>query len=199
MQKKMAPSNILIAALVAVAMASPAMAARAHGEAAAAAAPAPGGEAVVQPSSTPLIPLIPCSWLPAVPDLPFLRDILRLICYDSPAKPCRPPVAGMAALCAAFLTTNASVPAPPGACCEAYKAAIDYEVLCVCHIANGEIGKFLPAPVNMTRLFALPAACGAPFDNMTYFSNCERRMAFLCRQWMILALHLLHIRQEVQV
>ncbi|KAL6656845.1 hypothetical protein ACP70R_004625 [Stipagrostis hirtigluma subsp. patula] len=175
----MAPSHIVVALLVAFAVASPAaQATRAHGEAAAA-APAPG-EAVLHLSATPLIPLIPCSM---VPDIPIIKDILRLICYDDkptpppappspPPKSCRAPLVGMTKPCGAFLTTNASASAPPAGCCDGYLAVISQEAVCICRIANGDIAKLLPAPVNMTRVFALPKACGSPIHLET-FTNCE--------------------------
>ncbi|KAL6657713.1 hypothetical protein ACP70R_005493 [Stipagrostis hirtigluma subsp. patula] len=173
----MAPSHILITLLVAFAVVSPAaQATRVHGEAAAA-APAPG-EAVLHLSAMPLIPLIPCSM---VPDIPFLKDILRLICYDDkpaptpPPKACRPLLVGVATPCGSFLTTNASASAPPAGCCDGYKALLEQEVYCICRIANGDIAQFLPAPVNMTRVFALPDACDAPpGDYLEGFANCER-------------------------
>ncbi|KAL6657711.1 hypothetical protein ACP70R_005491 [Stipagrostis hirtigluma subsp. patula] len=174
----MAPSHILIAFLVAFAVVSPAaQATRAHGEAAAA-APAPD-EAVLHLSAAPIFPLFPCSM---IPDIPLLKDILRLICYDDkptptpppPAgKPCRPTLMGMATPCGAFLTTNASASAPPAGCCDGYLAVIDHQAACLCRIANGDIGHLLPAPVNMTRVFALPGACGSPIV-LEAFANCDR-------------------------
>ncbi|KAL6657714.1 hypothetical protein ACP70R_005494 [Stipagrostis hirtigluma subsp. patula] len=192
----MAPSHILIALLVAFAVVSPAaQATRAHGEAAAA-APAPG-EAVLHLSATPLIPLIPCSM---VPDIPFLKDVLHLICYDDkptpPPKPCRPLLMGVAKPCGAFLTNNASVPAPPTGCCDGYSAVVDQELDCICRIANGDIAQLLPAPVNMTRVFALSDACGSPLT-LKYFTHCERMVLF-CRRWMLRVLHRRHIKQERQ-
>ncbi|KAL6656865.1 hypothetical protein ACP70R_004645 [Stipagrostis hirtigluma subsp. patula] len=174
----MAPSikSILIAMLVAFAVASPAAeATRAQGEAAAAPAP---GEAVLHLSAMPLIPLIPCSW---VPDIPFIKDILHLFCYDDkpappapPPRPCRAPLLVMAKPCAPFVTTNASVAKPPGACCVGYLSVIHTEILCLCRVANGDIVQLLPAPVNMTRVYALPDACGGDAIHLEDFANCER-------------------------
>ncbi|KAL6657712.1 hypothetical protein ACP70R_005492 [Stipagrostis hirtigluma subsp. patula] len=174
----MAPSHILVALLVAFAVASPAaQATRVHGEAAAA-APAPG-EAVLHLSSMPLIPLIPCSM---VPDIPLLKDILRLICYDDKPTPTPPPPAGktcrplltnMTTPCGSFLTTNDSASTPQGGCCDSYFAVIDKDAPCICHIANGDIAQLLPAPINMTRVYALPDACGSALK-LEPFANCER-------------------------
>ncbi|KAL6656864.1 hypothetical protein ACP70R_004644 [Stipagrostis hirtigluma subsp. patula] len=168
----MAPSHILITLLVAFAVASPAaQATRAHGEAAAAPAP---GEAVLHLSAVPIFPLIPCS---LVPDIPILKDILHLICYDEkpvpPPQPCRPLLTAMAKPCGSFLTTNASVPAPPGACCDGLQAVVANEGLCLCRIGNGDIAQFLPAPINMTRVYALPAGCGYA-GSLEDFANCEK-------------------------
>ncbi|KAL6855989.1 hypothetical protein ACP4OV_018791 [Aristida adscensionis] len=177
-QKKIAPSTTIpaIAVLLVVAFAvaaQPSAAARAHGEAAAAPAP---GEAVLHPLSLAIVPLIPCS---TVPDIPIIRDILHLICYNPPPSPpppaCREFLAGMAAPCGAFLTTNASEPVPAPACCNAYVETINSDLLCLCHVTNGEIGKFLPAPVDMERVFAFPEFChNNPPLNLKSFANyCE--------------------------
>ncbi|KAL6855987.1 hypothetical protein ACP4OV_018789 [Aristida adscensionis] len=196
----MAPSSFLIALLVALAVQPSAAARAAHGEAAAA-APAPGGGGAVvvaNPSSATLLPLIPCSLLP---DIPFLRDIFHLICYDPtpPPKPCRPALAAMAAPCAAFLTAgaNATPAAPPRACCDGYFGVINDEPLCLCHIGNGDIAQLLPAPVNMTRVFALPRPCGSAL-RLEDFATCEDRMVLRCRRWILLVLRQHVIWQERQ-
>ncbi|KAL6656866.1 hypothetical protein ACP70R_004646 [Stipagrostis hirtigluma subsp. patula] len=171
----MAPSHILIAMLVAFAVVSPAaQATRAHGEAAAAPAP---GEAVLHLSAMePLLPLVPCSW---IPDIPLIKDILKLICYDDtpkpppPPKPCRQMLTSMAKPCASFLTTNASDEAPSAACCRGYLDVEAKEFLCLCRITNGDIAQFLPAPINMTRVDVFPDACDG-IINLKAFANCEK-------------------------
>nr|CAB3456513.1 unnamed protein product [Digitaria exilis] len=185
----MAPSrcHIMISFLVAVAVILPSLhpstVAGAEGEAnkadAAAAAPSPDGE-VLHPTGRnlnipdlPLPRILPCPpWFPKIPLIP---------CYNVTPPPPPQPRECRSSLrrlmpCAGFLT-NASVPAPPNACCDGFDPffadqSSDAALLCLCHIASAEL---LPAPVNHTRVASVMEECGLglPIDALSSF--CQKQ------------------------
>ena len=76
--------------------------------------------------------------------------------------------------CAGFLT-NASVPAPPTACCDGFDPFVanrsSAPLLCLCHIATADIARLLPAPMNHTRAASVMEDCGLglPIDALSRF------------------------------
>jgi hypothetical protein len=149
----MAPSYILIVVLVAFAVPQPSAAA---------------GGRVAQPSTRPqfFFPRFPC-----VPGFP--RWLLP--CYepqpmDQPTE-CWSPLMTLVSPCGEYLT-NANVSSPPTECCDRYNDVLDDAGICMCHMANGDIGKLLPAPLNFTQLFAIPEACDNPM-RLSAFSHCD--------------------------
>ena len=142
-----------------------------------AAAPSPNGEALLQPAglSVPDLPLpriLPCPpWFPKIPLIP---------CYNvTPPPPATAPWECRSSLrslmpCAGFLT-NASVPAPPTACCDGFDPFVanrsSAPLLCLCHIATADIARLLPAPMNHTRAASVMEDCGLglPIDALSRF------------------------------
>ncbi|EER96337.1 uncharacterized protein LOC8059772 [Sorghum bicolor] len=174
----MAPSSkyTLIALLVAFAIIAPSLL---HQSAAvrdggATKAPAPSsanGEVVLHPTATyeipdlPLPAIIPCP--PAFPKIPFIP------CYNEtpPAPPPRPMECGpklvmLMPSCSGFLT-NSSISAPGNNCCEAVNRFINvtdsdpntYDLLCLCHIINGDVNQLLTAPVDHAHALSLLQTC----------------------------------------
>ncbi|KAK3119690.1 hypothetical protein QOZ80_9AG0673820 [Eleusine coracana subsp. coracana] len=115
-------------------------------------------------------------WTPGFPCFPFLPKILLDICHalfpppppPSPSPPrapvvCRPSLAKtFVPACGGFLT-NASVSAPSSDCCGKIHSFYDDRTTspyCLCHVANGEADRMLPAPVaNRTRRVDVFVAC----------------------------------------
>jgi hypothetical protein len=58
--------------------------------------------------------------------------------------------------------------------CDRYKDVVNRAGICLCHIANGDIGKLLPAPLNFTQLFAIPRACSNNV-RLRAFSHCNSK------------------------
>ncbi|CAN6219399.1 unnamed protein product [Urochloa humidicola] len=115
-------------------------------------------------------PIIPC--LRGLPRIPFLpcREPEPLPPQKLPTE-CWPPLMKLATPCAGFLT-NSTVPAPPSACCDGYQSVIDDAGICLCHVGNGDIHKLLPAPLNLTRMFEVPQACGNAVG-LKAFTDCN--------------------------
>ncbi|BAS96900.1 Os06g0229700 [Oryza sativa Japonica Group] len=65
--------------------------------------------------------------------------------------------------------TKTDVPAPPSVCCDGFKSLVEMAPICLCHGINGNIGKFMPAPIDLTRMMSLPATCGVtpPVEALT--------------------------------
>jgi hypothetical protein len=89
--------------------------------------------------------------------------------------------------CAGFLTINASVPAPPTACCDGFDRFVanrsSAPLLCLCHIATGDIARLLPAPMNHTRAASVMEECrlGLPIDALSRFcKNNSKSCIFFC-------------------
>ncbi|CAN6166058.1 unnamed protein product [Urochloa humidicola] len=182
-------TRILISLLVAFAVALPSLfhpsaaAARTDGSATAA-APSPGGEAHLQPAGLnipdlPLPRILPCPpWFPKIPLIP---------CFNVTPPPPPPPTdprecrSSLRSLmpCAGFLT-NASVPAPPTACCDGFDPFFANQssraLLCLCHIASADIAGILPAPMNHTRAASVMEQCGLglPIDALSRFCRNNR-------------------------
>ncbi|OEL12752.1 hypothetical protein BAE44_0026229 [Dichanthelium oligosanthes] len=74
--------------------------------------------------------------------------------------------------CTGYLT-NISVTLPPSSCCEGFNG-ITHQLagICYCHVANGDIQKLLPAPMNFTRMFAIPDLCGAFVGLHAFAEHC---------------------------
>jgi hypothetical protein len=154
----MAPSYILIAVLVAFTALQPSAAA---------------GGRVAQPSTRPQFFF---SLLPCVPGIPrWLLPCYKLLPPSPLHEPteCRSPLTTLVSPCGEYLT-NASVSSPPGECCDRYKDVVNRAGICLCHIANGDIGKLLPAPLNFTQLFAIPRACSNNV-RLRAFSHCNSK------------------------
>ncbi|CAN6166059.1 unnamed protein product [Urochloa humidicola] len=182
----MAPySNFtLLVLLVAVAVVAPILppsaAARDGGAAKDAASPASSasGEAAAQPMDMiddivgsiihfrlpdlPLPAILPCP--PAFPiKIPFIpcRNVTP---SRPPVAECRPSLAKYMTPCAAFLTGNGTgaSSSPSKNCCKAIDPFFqDHSTtpLCLCHVVNGDVGKLLPAPVNLTQANAFLPQC----------------------------------------
>jgi hypothetical protein len=130
---------------------------------------------LAEPSTQPqffFIPLLPC--IPGFPRwlFPCYEPRPPSPPYEGP-KECWSPVKKLARPCAEYLT-NGSISSPSDDCCDHFHAFDDDAAICFCHIANGDIGKFLSAPLNFTQLFALPRICR---DNLRLeaFSHCNSR------------------------
>ncbi|CAL5080087.1 unnamed protein product [Urochloa decumbens] len=187
-------THILISFLVAFAMALPSLfhpsaaAAGAEGSAtAAAAAPSPGAEDQKrQPAGRleipdlPLPRILPCPpWFPKIPLIPCFN--LTPTPPPPPPNPreCRSSLRSLMP-CAGFLT-NASVPAPPSACCDGFDPFFANQsspsaLLCLCHIASADIAGLLPAPMNHTRAASVMEQCGLglPIDALSRFCKNNR-------------------------
>ncbi|CAO2211555.1 unnamed protein product [Urochloa humidicola] len=181
----MAPSNKLIALLVAFAVIMPSSlplsAARNIGAAKdAAAAPAPsaasGGE-VLYPMNffddigdvigdiihfrlpdLPLPAILPCP-----PDFPIKIPFLPCHNVTKPVTECRSSLAKYMPACAGFLTGGGASSSPQSKCCDAINPFFDDKSttpLCLCHVVNGDLGKLLPAPMNHTRANSFLQQCG---------------------------------------
>lgn len=118
------------------------------------------------------------------PCFPFLPKILRDLCYalfrpqpPSPSPPprpeeCRSPLKNrLVSSCTGFLT-NSSVPEPPpNACCHDIKSFFNGtdSPFCLCHVANGNIGELLSAPLIRSRTVTVVAECdiGLNADKIT--------------------------------
>ncbi|EAY93253.1 hypothetical protein OsI_15059 [Oryza sativa Indica Group] len=61
--------------------------------------------------------------------------------------------------CMEYLT-KADEPAPPSICCDSFKSLVEKAPICLCHGINGDISKFMPAPIDFARMMSLPATCG---------------------------------------
>ncbi|KAL6639393.1 hypothetical protein ACP70R_023123 [Stipagrostis hirtigluma subsp. patula] len=73
---------------------------------------------------------------------------------------CRSSLMPMVPYCAGFLT-NSSVFEPPSTCCDGFNSIRTPEkATCMCHVANGDIGELLPAPLHHMRLVELFSLCG---------------------------------------
>ncbi|CAO2162689.1 unnamed protein product [Urochloa humidicola] len=185
----MAPSNKLIALLVALAVIVPSSlplsaAARDIGAAngAAAAAPAPSaasGEAALHPMDLfddideiiediihfrlpdlPLPAILPCP-----PDFPIKIPFIPCYNVTAPVTECRSSLAKYMPACAGFLTGGgnaSSSSSPPSKCCDAITPFFDGNTtpLCLCHVVNGDLGELLPAHMNRTRANSFLQQCG---------------------------------------
>uniref|UniRef100_A0A0E0HN07 Bifunctional inhibitor/plant lipid transfer protein/seed storage helical domain-containing protein n=1 Tax=Oryza nivara TaxID=4536 RepID=A0A0E0HN07_ORYNI len=79
--------------------------------------------------------------------------------------------------------TKTDVPAPPSVCCDGFKSLVEMAPICLCHGINGNIGKFMPAPIDLTRMMSLPATCGVtpPVEALTKcFRNGTRATVDAC-------------------
>uniref|UniRef100_A0A0E0LKG4 Bifunctional inhibitor/plant lipid transfer protein/seed storage helical domain-containing protein n=1 Tax=Oryza punctata TaxID=4537 RepID=A0A0E0LKG4_ORYPU len=65
--------------------------------------------------------------------------------------------------------TKTDVPAPPSICCDGFKSLVEKAPICLCHAINGDISKFMPAPIDFTRMMSLPATCSVapPVEALT--------------------------------
>ncbi|CAL5075614.1 unnamed protein product [Urochloa decumbens] len=174
-------TQTLITFLVATAVALPSL----FHPAAAAAAPSPGAEdqqrqpAGLDIPDLPLPRILPCPpWFPKIPLIP---------CFNLTPTPPPPPTnprecrSSLRSLmpCAGFLT-NASVPAPPSACCDGFDPFFANQsspaLLCLCHIASADIAGLLPAPLNHTRAASVMEQCGLglPIDALSRFCKNNR-------------------------
>ncbi|CAL5001057.1 unnamed protein product [Urochloa decumbens] len=183
----MAPSNKLIALLVALAVivpsSLPSTAARELGAAKddAAAAPAPsaasGGEALhpmglfddigdvigdiihFRLPDLPLPAILPCP-----PDFPIKIPFIPCHNVTKPVTECRSSLAKYMPACAGFLTGgNGSASSPPSKCCDAITPFFDDKSttpLCLCHVVNGDLDELLPKPMNRTRANSFLQQCG---------------------------------------
>lgn len=70
--------------------------------------------------------------------------------------------------CMEYLT-KADEPAPPSICCDSFKSLVEKAPICLCHGINGDISKFMPAPIDFARMMSLPATCGValPVEALT--------------------------------
>ena len=74
--------------------------------------------------------------------------------------------------CADFLT-NVEVRAPAAACCDGLRSIVSGAPICLCHVANGDIGELLlPAPVNMSRTIDVVSECGIGFKADDIYDIC---------------------------
>ncbi|KAK3128008.1 hypothetical protein QOZ80_7AG0581400 [Eleusine coracana subsp. coracana] len=117
------------------------------------------------------------------PCFPFLPKIIRDLCHalfdplrpSPPEKPneCRSPMKEkLVSSCTGFLT-NSSVPEPPPeACCSDITSFFNGTVspFCLCHVANGNIGELLSAPLIRSRTIIVLSECliGLDVDQITY-------------------------------
>ncbi|PUZ69549.1 hypothetical protein GQ55_2G118300 [Panicum hallii var. hallii] len=188
----MPPSDrrVLISLLVAFAVVVPgllrpsAATRRVEGSAEAAAPSSPDDREVLRPAglSVPDLPLpqiLPCP--PLFPKIPLIP------CYNvTPPPPAttdpRECLSSLRSLtpCAGFLTINASVPAPPTTCCDGFDRFVanrsSAPLLCLRHIATGDIARLLPAPMNHTRAASVMEECslGLPIDALSRFCKNNR-------------------------
>ncbi|RCV14336.1 hypothetical protein SETIT_2G417400v2 [Setaria italica] len=106
-------------------------------------------------------PILPC--IPGLPRIPLFPCV-----EPPPLKPvpeCLTPLMNMVPACTAFLTDDADVTAPPAACCEGFREVSHMgAAICYCYVANGDIGRLLPAPMNFTRMYSLSIVCGSNFE-----------------------------------
>ena len=141
-----------------------------------AAAPSPANGVVLHPEAEYSIPDLP---VPALLHCPPLFPKIPLIpCYNVTPPPtdpreCRSSLRSLMP-CAGFLT-NASVPAPPTACCDGFDPFVanrsSAPLLCLCHIATADIARLLPVPMNHTRAASVLEDCGLglPIDALSRF------------------------------
>ncbi|CAN6197704.1 unnamed protein product [Urochloa humidicola] len=179
---------ILISLLVAFAVALPSLfhpsaaAARAEGSDTAA-APSPDGGALHKPAGLdipdlPLPRILPCPpWFPKIPLIPCF-NVTPPPPPPTDPRECRSSLRSLMP-CAGFLT-NASVPAPPSACCDGFDPFFANQssraLLCLCHIASADIAGLLPAPMNHTRAASVMEQCGLglPIDALSRFCRNNR-------------------------
>ncbi|CAN6176498.1 unnamed protein product [Urochloa humidicola] len=115
---------------------------------------------------------------PAIlPCIPFLPRIPLFPCVEPPplkqVTECLTPLMNMVPPCTGFLT-NSSVTEPPTSCCEGVKEVSHLEAaICYCHVANGDIQKLLPAPVNTTRMLSITTECGMNIRLEALAKDCD--------------------------
>ncbi|KAL6611283.1 hypothetical protein ACP70R_039211 [Stipagrostis hirtigluma subsp. patula] len=176
--------RVLIALLVAFAAVAPTprpSAAIRHdgaaGKTTTAAAPAPG-VAPRRPKTfldciipLPCLPLLPCPLFPRPNPTPVPPPAPQI-------TECRSSLTKLVPLCAGFLT-NSSVPAaaPPSDCCSAFDPFFDSlsHILCLCHVANGDIDQLLPAPMIHSRMETLVASCDQGISLDIVYKECGER------------------------
>ncbi|CAN6203788.1 unnamed protein product [Urochloa humidicola] len=184
---------LTISLLVAIAVALPSLhpsaaaATRAEGSAtttaAAAAAPSPGEEVAPAGLNIPDLPLpriLPCPpWFPKIPLIPCFNVTPPAPPPPTNPRECRSSLRSLMP-CAGFLT-NASVAAPPSACCDGFDPFFfanqsSPALLCLCHISSADIAGLLPVPMNHTRAASVMEQCGLglPIDALSRFCRNNR-------------------------
>jgi hypothetical protein len=83
---------------------------------------------------------------------------------DTPPPP--PPTECMTPLldvmpCMDYLTNPTELMTPTSTCCDSFKELITDAPVCICHVLNGDLDKYLPDPVDPVRMVLLPLTCGA--------------------------------------
>uniref|UniRef100_A0A0E0P5E0 Bifunctional inhibitor/plant lipid transfer protein/seed storage helical domain-containing protein n=1 Tax=Oryza rufipogon TaxID=4529 RepID=A0A0E0P5E0_ORYRU len=133
----------------------------------------------IQIPGLPPLPQLPTIQIPGLPPLPPLPSIP--ITPGSPGAAEEIPINSQSALattsntpqvitkclsslmqlmpCMEYLT-KADEPAPPSICCDGFKSLVEKAPICLCHGINGDISKFMPAPIDFARMMSLPATCG---------------------------------------
>ncbi|KAK3128007.1 hypothetical protein QOZ80_7AG0581390 [Eleusine coracana subsp. coracana] len=108
------------------------------------------------------------------PCFPFLPKIVRDLCdalFKAPPRECRSPLKKtVVSSCTGYLT-NSSVTKPPKACCDDVNSLRRESSFCICHIANGNVGKLLPAPLKRSRAISVLSKCNIGLDanEITYY------------------------------
>uniref|UniRef100_A0A0E0KMR6 Bifunctional inhibitor/plant lipid transfer protein/seed storage helical domain-containing protein n=1 Tax=Oryza punctata TaxID=4537 RepID=A0A0E0KMR6_ORYPU len=140
----------------------------------------------IQIPELPPLPPLPTIQIPGLPPLPPLPSLP--ITPGSPGAPVQVPINSQSALatsttpqpteclsslmqlmpCMEYLTKT-DVPAPQSICCDGFKSLVEKAPICLCHGINGNINKFMPAPIDFTRMMSLPATCGVtpPIEALT--------------------------------
>uniref|UniRef100_A0A0D9WYQ2 Bifunctional inhibitor/plant lipid transfer protein/seed storage helical domain-containing protein n=1 Tax=Leersia perrieri TaxID=77586 RepID=A0A0D9WYQ2_9ORYZ len=126
----------------------------------------------------PPLPPVPTIQVPLLPPLPPLPTIQIPPLPQIPTTPGSPgssqsaleaptmpqPTECLSSLmdlmpCMEYLITNA-VTAPSSICCDGFKTIVEKAPICLCHGINGNVNKFMPAPIDFMRMMTLPATCG---------------------------------------
>ncbi|CAN6219789.1 unnamed protein product [Urochloa humidicola] len=122
---------------------------------------------------------------PAIlPCIPFLPQIPLFPCVEPPppkqVTECLTPLMNMVPPCTGFLTNSSVTEPPTTSCCEGFREVSHQEAaICYCHVANGDIQKLLPAPMNFTRMFSLSTVCGMAFELKALNEHCAGKSSGL--------------------
>jgi hypothetical protein len=98
------------------------------------------------------------------PAEPLLPQLSASNSDDTPAPP--PPTECMTPLldvmpCMDYLTNPTDLMTPTSTCCDSFKELITDAPVCICHVLNGDLNKYLADPVDPVRMVLLPLTCGA--------------------------------------